>query len=166
MVYTVSFFTEKASNGDFIKFDDSTINQPKRMKIVGQYSVVPSMYMGQQKTTQKGQPISEAHVPVELEDGTRATFSDSGKWRLQSAVGAAVQQSGAPDLEIGGILTVTYVGKTQTKGGQMANDYRAEYERPQGGGEPAQGAAQPQPEAQQQPAAVASAPANNDPWSV
>lgn len=160
----MSFFVEKASGGDFVKFDDSTINQPKRMKIVGSYTIVPSMYMGQQKTTQKGQPINEAHVPVELEDGTRATFSDSGRWRLQSVVGSAVQAAGADDLEIGGILTVTYIGKTQTKGGQMANDYRAEYERPQGGGEPAQGAVQSQPEAQEQPAT--SAPANNDPWSV
>lgn len=157
----MSFFTEKASGSDFVRFDDSTINQPKRMKIVGQYTIVPSMYMGQQKTTQKGQPISEAHVPVELEDGTRATFSDSGKWRLQSVVGSAVQQAGAPDLEIGGILTVTYLGKTQTKGGQMANDYKAEYQRPEGGGQPAQGATQAEA-----PASATDAPASNDPWSV
>lgn len=157
----MSFFTEKASGGDFLKFDDSTINQPKRMKIVGSYTIVPSMYMGQQKMTQKGQPINEAHVPVELEDGTRATFSDSGKWRLQSVVGSAVQAAGADDLEIGGILTVTYIGKTQTKGGQMANDYKAEYQRPEGGGQPAQGVTQTEA-----PAPAADSPASNDPWSV
>lgn len=157
----MSFFTEKASGGDFLKFDDSTINQPKRMKVVGSYTIVPSMYMGQQKMTQKGQPINEAHVPVELEDGTRATFSDSGKWRLQSVVGSAVQAAGADDLEIGGILTVTYIGKTQTKSGQMANDYKAEYQRPEGGGQPAQGATQTEA-----PAPAANAPASNDPWAV
>lgn len=157
----MSFFTEKASSGDFVRFDDSTINQPKRMKIVGSYTIVPSMYMGQQKLSPKGQPINEAHVPVELEDGTRATFSDSGRWRLQSVVGSAVQAAGADDLEIGGILTVTYTGKTQTKNGQMANDYKADYQRPEGGGQPAQGATQTEA-----PAPAADSPASNDPWSV
>lgn len=150
----MSFFTEKASSGDFVKFDDSTINQPIAMEITAPYTIKPSVYKGEQRYTKKGAPVMEAHVPVRLENGEDATFSDGGKWRLQSAVGTAVRASGAPDLEIGGTLTVTFLGKVPTKGGQSANDYRVEYTRPEEGGVPAQGEtlevpAAPQPQVQQ-----------------
>lgn len=159
----MGFFADKASGEGFVKFDDTTVNQPQVMKVVGTYQVKPSLYQGQQKTTQKGQPIFEAHVPVEI-DGKRMTFSDGGKWRLQADVGAAVTGTGAPDLEIGGILTVTFTGKVPAKGGGMANTYDVSYERAPEGSPLATPADDPSTQAQgapqQQPAAAAGA----NPW--
>jgi hypothetical protein len=132
----MSFFAAAASQGgDFLKFNDANINQPVAMEITGPYQVRAAQYQGQPKLTKKGQPVMEAVVPVRV-NGEAKTFSDGGKWRLQKAVGEAVVKSGASDLQIGGVLTVTYTGKVPAKGGGMADTYEVEY-TPSEGGAPA-----------------------------
>ena len=128
----MSFFAQAASQGgDFLKFTEANINQPVEMEITGPYQVRPAMYQGQPKTTKKGAPVMEAVVPVRV-NGESKTFSDGGKWRLQKAVGEAVVASGAPDLQIGGVLVVTYTGKVPAKGGGMADTYEVEYRPSEG----------------------------------
>jgi hypothetical protein len=123
----MSFFAQAASQGGaFVKFDEANIHKRVEMEITGPYQVRPSTYQGQPKLTKKGQPVMEAVVPVRV-DGESKTFSDGGKWRLQKAVGEAVVKSGAPDLQIGGVLAVTYTGKVPAKGGGMADTYEVEY---------------------------------------
>lgn len=154
----MDFFAQKApvGNGDFIKFNDANINQPVRMEIAGKYTVRQAKYQGEPLLDGRGNPKMESMVPVKV-DGEDKTFADGGKYRLQSLIGQAVKDAGADGLEIGGVLTVTFIGKTQMKKGGLANDYRVTYEpNPEGesafGGiqEPQAQAQQPQP-AQQQP---------------
>jgi len=84
------------------------------------------------------------------DDGTRRLYVKS---KLQQAVSAAVRKAGAAGLEIGGKLTITYVGddEPKRKGMQGAKLYTAEYASPA-----ANFLAQPEPAA---PAIPAQAPA-------
>lgn len=67
--------------------------------------------------------------PADLEDdGVRAIYV-KGK-SLTNAVRDAVRQAGAKGLEVGGTLTVTYVGDGKAERGNPPKLYTAAYQRP------------------------------------
>lgn len=130
----MSFFTAAASGGDFIKFDDTNVGQPIEMEIASKYSVRPSVFDGEVRRTKKGEIVQESVIPV-LVDGELMTLAVS-KWRMVQAIGNAVVATGAKDLEIGGKLTLVYVGKEKSKYGQgMAQKFAASYVRAPEGAE-------------------------------
>ena len=132
----MSFFTEAADGGDYVKFDDSTVGQPIAMEITGQYKRQWSMYDKEYRRDGKGNLVEEAVVPVRV-DGEDKQLSINA-WRMRKAVGNAVKLTHAPDLEIGGVLTITYTGKEKAlKGGGTAKTYAASYKRAPEGSAPA-----------------------------
>lgn len=154
----MSFFADAATS-PFIKFDDTNIQKPVEMTIVAPYKVRDSVYMGEVRRDKKGRAIQESVIPVEVE-GEPMTLAVS-KWRQRQAIGLAVQAAGAPDLEIGGKLTVTYVGKEKVPGAPApAQMFKASYVRGDGG--PATPAPQSAPTPAPQRDPYADLPA--DPW--
>lgn len=124
----MSFFANSGGVGDYIKWDDTKIGQPLEMEIAGRYNTRLSKFNGEVRRNMAGEPQYEAVIPVLIEGEPFQLVVN--KWRLQSAIGAAVQITGAPDLEIGGVLTVVYTGKEPAKkGGGMAQKFSASYKR-------------------------------------
>lgn len=154
----MSFFADAATS-PFIKFDDTNIQKPVEMTISAKYKVRDSVYMGEVQRDKKGRPRQESIIPVLVDDEPMTLAVN--KWRLRQAIGLAVQASGAPDLEIGGKLTVTFTHREKVAGAPApAQMFKVTYERGEGG------PATPAPEPVQAPAPVdpyADLPA--DPWS-
>jgi hypothetical protein len=100
------------------------------------------------------------------DDGIRNLYvkgsKDPKSQSLHAAVASAVQAAGAKGLELGGTLTVTYVGDgvASTRGFNPPKKYQATYQRPDasqasgdflGTAQPSEAPAQQQSPAQQQP---------------
>lgn len=127
----MSFIMDAANeSGTYVKFDDSNINQPVEMEITGPYSIRASQFKGELRKTQKGKQKWEMVVPVKV-NGQDMIFSDGTRRNLLAAMAEALRSAGVRDLEIGGVLTVTYEGKVP-QGNFMAGAFKASYKRAEG----------------------------------
>jgi len=153
---------------------------------------------GEPKFWEDGKPRQQLQVQlqtterdpeVDHDDGVRAVYV---KGQMQKAVREAVKKSGAKGLEIGGTLTVTYIGDGVATRGSAPKQYTATYipaasaaaneflnqgEQPAQASAPAPAAAPASPWANQgpqpawsqpapQPAAAAPAPAGVSPETI
>ena len=116
-----------------------------------------------------GNPIMQAVILLQTED--RVDSDDDGqrtvyvnKTRMKRAIQHALRDAGAPDLAVGGVLTLWMTGTEKSKGGGSdAKTFAAQYQPPTGGLAPsapaaAAPAAPPAPVAAP-PAPVAAPPA-------
>lgn len=131
------------------------------------------------KFFKNGDPMMQLVVPVDTDQRDPAVPDDDGsrafyvKSKMLAAVREAVSRSGAKGLEVGGILTVTYVGDGQKTAGALSAPklYTAQYQPPQaqaaneylmsGNGQPA---APAQPTVPAHPPQPSQSPAEN--WGV
>jgi hypothetical protein len=90
---------------------------------------------GKPKTWENGDPMMQLAVQVSTgqidpavpnDDGVRAIYV---KGQMQQAVREAIRQAGAPGLEVGGRLAVTYVrdGEPPQRGMNAPKEYTAQY---------------------------------------
>lgn len=127
----MSFIMDAANeSGTYVKFDDSNMNQPIEMEITDTYSIRAAQYKGELRKTQKGKQKWEMVIPVKV-NGQDMIFSDSTRRNLLNAMAEALRSAGVRDLEIGGVLTVTYKGKVP-QGNFMAGAFDASYKRAEG----------------------------------
>ena len=163
--------------GKAVKFD--VVNQGVSGVIVGQHDAVKGQmapyievqqtdYTTKELATYKdGNPIMQAIVLLQTEervdsddDGQRTLYVN--KTRMKRAIQKALQEGGAGDLEIGGVLTIWMTGTEPSKGGgSAAKTFAAQYQRAVGGLAPAAPApvATPAPAVAAPPAPVAAPPA-------
>jgi hypothetical protein len=77
-----------------------------------------------------GSPVMQTRIVLKL-DGTDELVAVYAQGRLAHAITAALVKAEAPDIEVGGHLTVRYTGSEQTKpGAQPAKQYEAKYTPP------------------------------------
>ncbi len=89
------------------------------------------------KVGKDGKPVMQILLTLATE--VTADENHDGKWRvyidkplMKSAVIRALKAAGAPTLEVGGEVTVTFTGLRDTRGGGTAKDFTAEYTAPDG----------------------------------
>lgn len=120
----------------------------------------------------QGDPKMQIVVPMTDMAGNEQTLYVASP-RMKKAIGAAMNAAGATDIEIGGVLTVTYDRSEQGKGAQPAKVFSATYQKP--GTAPAQAApaqqyqqpvAAPVGQPYGAPAANAVSTYPNDPWAT
>jgi rhodanese-related sulfurtransferase len=75
-----------------------------------------------------GTPRMQLLIPLQLDDGTKVTVYCKGQMR--QAVKEALNNAGAKSPEVGGHLTVAYVGDEPVPGLTAAKVYQAEYKPP------------------------------------
>lgn len=104
----MSFF--KASTGSALKFEVQ--GQEIVAQISGPITTVQATEFGSDKpaTWRDGSPKLKALVPLTTESGEAKTLHVPASSLLQKAIGAALAEAGASDLEIGGILGITWTG--------------------------------------------------------
>ncbi|MDR6794335.1 hypothetical protein J2X12_002928 [Pseudarthrobacter oxydans] len=109
----MSFFA--VSNGAALKFE--TQGQEIVAQISGPVSTVQATEFGSDKpaTWRDGSPKLKALVPLTTEAGESKTLHVPAGSLLQKAIGAALAEAGASDLEVGGVLGVTWTGWGQGK---------------------------------------------------
>jgi hypothetical protein len=78
-----------------------------------------------------GKPVMQTRVVLKTADGTE--WAIYVKDRMAAAVRKAVAESGAPDVEVGGTLTVTFTELGEGKGAQPPKLYEAKYVAPVAG---------------------------------
>ena len=86
-----------------------------------------------------GNPIMQAVILLQTED--RVDSDDDGqrtvyvnKTRMKRAIQHALRDAGAPDLAVGGVLTLWMTGTEKSKGGGSdAKTFAAQYQPPTGG---------------------------------
>jgi len=104
----LSFFT--ASTGSAVKFAERDV------EFVGQVSgpvvtVQDTVYGSKELATWKdGTAKLKATVPLTTQSGETFTLHVPQSSLLQKAIGVALAQAGVSDLEIGGVLGVTWTG--------------------------------------------------------
>jgi hypothetical protein len=94
------------------------------------------------KLDSRGQVVQMAVITVEDINTKEAMTIFADKFPLRKAIGEAYRAAGASDLEVGGILTVTFTHETPSDKGNPAKGFQATYVRPGtnevfGGGAPA-----------------------------
>lgn len=87
----------------------------------------------QPATWPDGNPKMQATVQMDAADGSGAyTLYVPASSRMQKAIGSAIAQVGAPDLAVGGTLSVQFVGMGQSKNGlNPPKEFAASYTAPQ-----------------------------------
>ena len=76
-----------------------------------------------------GQPVMQTKIVLRAADGIEYAVYAKGK--MASAITKAIIAAGAPDLLVGGELSVTFTGTAPSKGGgQPAKLYEATYASP------------------------------------
>lgn len=116
-----------------------TIDTSVSGRIVADPQVTQQTEYGTNKplTWDDGRPRMQLVVQVQTDerdsqnaedDGVRSLYV-KGK-SLTNAVREAVRKAGAPGLEVGGVLTVTYVADGQADRGNPPKLYTASYQRP------------------------------------
>ncbi len=79
-----------------------------------------------------GNPVMQTKIVLDTAEGRRALYAQG---RMVYAIRDALFTSGAPDVEVGGRLTVTYTEDGEQKGGgKPPKVYTAAYEAPEGDG--------------------------------
>lgn len=111
----------------------------------------------------QGDPKMQIVVPMIDQAGNEQTLYVSSP-RMKKAIGAAMTAAGAPDIQVGGVLTVTFTALEQGKGAQPAKAFTASYQAPSAGQAPAQQA--PAPYAQAAPVGQPYGAAASDPWAT
>jgi hypothetical protein len=105
----LSFFTQSA--GSALKLDQKDVEV--LVQITGPASMVQETVYGsrdQLATWKDGTPKMKALVPVRNEQGEEKTLHVPQSSALQKAIGAAIISAGATDLEVGGVLGLTWTG--------------------------------------------------------
>lgn len=105
----MSFFTQSA--GSALKFE--TKDAEVLVQITGPITMVQENVYGSRDelaTWKDGTPKMKALIPVQNEQGESKVIHVPQSSLLQKAIGAALAAAKAPDLEIGGLLGVTWTG--------------------------------------------------------
>lgn len=77
-----------------------------------------------------GNPVMQTRIVLKL-DGTDELVAIYAQSRLANAITKAIVDAEAPDIEVGGHLTVTFTGTEPSKGGgQPSKQYTAKYTPP------------------------------------
>lgn len=125
----------QSSGGEWVRFDDNSLNVPVTGEIAGPYQIRPYKFQGEvqryQRGPQAGKPKYEMVIPL-LVNGEKMNLATQAKYRMENAIATAVQAAGVADLQIGGTLTVTYTGKEVVKGASPAQAFTASYEPKEG----------------------------------
>tara|TARA_Y100000310_G_C20646462_1_gene796925 strand:+ start:729 stop:1277 length:549 start_codon:yes stop_codon:yes gene_type:complete len=120
----------KVEGGKFVNPGDvisGTIAEPPRVAQQTDMQQKP-------KTYSDGNPMWQLVVTLDTPEGQRRLYV---KARLRNAVKAATDKAGAPGLEVGGTLAVTFTGFGEAKPGFSApKEFAAEYTRPGGISQP------------------------------
>jgi hypothetical protein len=122
----LSFF--KASTGTSVKF--TTQGVELLLQIAGPTTEAQDTKFGttEPKFWADGTPAMKALVPVVNESGENQTLHVPKGSRLHKAIGAALGAAGAPDLEEGGLLGLTWTGFTAGKNpGNPPRTYEGRY---------------------------------------
>ena len=123
-------------NGKFATFekpgDEITLK-------VTDYTERPSTYKGQPRRNQRGEQVMEAVIEgLDLNATSKeeaAKVITAHQWRLQRAIGKAVADAGASDIQKGGTLRVVFTDYDAGQGQNPAKGFEAEYWLPEPEGE-------------------------------
>ena len=87
------------------------------------------------KLDSRGQPVQMAVVELQTDvregpddDGIQILYAD--KFAMRKAIGQAIREAGADDMEVGGRLTVTFVSESPSDKGAPQKNFSAKYVRP------------------------------------
>ena len=128
-----SFLQQAAQNsgGEWVRFDDNSMNVPVTIEINAPYQIRAHKYQGKISRynggPNKGKPKYEMVISG-LVNGEQMNLATGSSHHMDNAIARAVQEAGAEDLQIGGKLTVTYTGKQAVKGANPAKIFSASYE--------------------------------------
>ena len=130
------FDVESGPSATFKNYGDSvtgTITKPYSERQATEFST------DKPKVNDAGQPVMMAVVELQTTERDPSIFGDTGirivyieKFGQKVAVGDAIKAAGAPDLEVGGTLTITYTGETPSQKGNPLKTWSATYVRPVG----------------------------------
>lgn len=127
----MSFFTKSAGTALKLDVKDAEV----LVQITGPASMVQETVYGsrdQLATWKDGTPKMKALVPVRTEQGEDKTLHVPQSSLLQKAIGAAIITAGASDLEIGGVLGLTWTGYGTGKNpANPPKSYAARYQAPE-----------------------------------
>lgn len=134
-----------APRGKWLKFNQEVgqshtiqITAPVTERQATEY--VPGGGRGEPKVTKDGRPVMEQLIEgldynAESEDEAQAILLIS-KYAQRAAIGRALEAAKADNLEVGGVLTLTWTGYGQGKPGlNPPKSFEAEYTAPEPSGE-------------------------------
>ncbi|MFD2792561.1 hypothetical protein ACFS27_03270 [Promicromonospora vindobonensis] len=161
-------FASFKEHGDTITGTVTQVGEPYQVR---EWNQATSRSDGPPKFTKAGKPVYAFHVSLATDERDQFNPDDDGErtidvnsWRMQDALRAAIKGAGAPGLEIGAQVTLTYTKDEVQGDSRSGKHYAAQYVRPanvalMGGGQPAAAPAPaPAPVVQQAPAPAAPAP--------
>ncbi len=121
----MSFFASTSSSVSFEEKNVEFVGQVSGPTITKQATVYKSTDLA---TWPNGDPKMQALVPLTDQDGNERTLYVPASSRLQKAIGAALAAAGVSDLEVGGVLGVSWIGfATGKSSSQPPKDYSARY---------------------------------------
>lgn len=161
-------FASFKEHGDTITGTVTQVGDPYQVREWNQATMRSD---GPPKFTKAGKPVYAFHVSLATDERDQFNPDDDGErtidvnsWRMQDALRAAIKAAGAPGLELGAQVTLTYTRDETPGDNRSGKHYVAQYVRPanvalMGTGQPTPAAAPaPAPVVQATPPVAAPAP--------
>lgn len=117
------------TGGSAVKFEGSGSTFTGTITAAPTERIATDPSTGAERQTKAGKPVMEIMLSLQDQQGNDKTMYVAA-WRQKQAISDAMVAAGARDIEPGGVLTVTLVGKEQGKGPMPANTWSAQYQAP------------------------------------